>query len=139
MTVDEVEALRQKAQQGEATAQFNLGVVHATGQGVPQDYAQALAWYRDAANQGDSDALCQLATMYESAKGVPEDHVEAYKWASLAHTLRRNFQVTCGFNIDDMQKKLSARQRKEAKRREDDWRAAVRFTPPTLLTEVPPG
>jgi len=137
-TVDEVEALRQKAEQGEATAQFKLGLAYATGQGVPQDYAQALARYRDAANQGDADALCQLATMYQNAEGVPEDHVEAYKWASLAYMLRRNFQISCAENVDDMQKKLSARQRKEANRRVDEWRAAVRFTSPRVLTEVPP-
>jgi TonB family protein len=137
-TVDEVEALRQKAQHGEATAQFKLGLAYATGQGVPQDYAQALAWYRDAANQGDANALCRLATMYENAEGVPEDHVEACKWASLARTLRRNFQFSCADNVDDMRKKLSARQRKEADKRCSDWRAAVRFTVPQVLLQVAP-
>jgi TPR repeat protein len=50
---EEFKALLQKAEQGDAQAQFNLGVVYAYGLvGVPQDSAQALAWYRKAAEQG---------------------------------------------------------------------------------------
>ncbi len=32
------------AEQGDADAQFNLGVMYASGHGVPQDYAEALSW-----------------------------------------------------------------------------------------------
>lgn len=35
-----------------AEAQFNLGIMYHNGLGVPQDYAQAVAWYRKAAAQG---------------------------------------------------------------------------------------
>jgi len=40
------------AYQGDASAQSNLGLMYATGQGVPQDYAEAVRWYRRAADQG---------------------------------------------------------------------------------------
>ena len=40
------------AQQGDAQAQFNLGVMYGEGQGVPRDYAEALKWFRLAAAQG---------------------------------------------------------------------------------------
>ena len=40
------------ANQGYAAAQFNLGIMYDEGQGVPQDYAEALKWYRKAAEQG---------------------------------------------------------------------------------------
>src|SRR5712691_4750020 len=33
------------AQQGHATAQFNLGVLYGQGQGVPQDHLQAYLWF----------------------------------------------------------------------------------------------
>jgi len=36
------------AEQGEAAAQFNLGLMYATGQGVPQDDAEAAKWFRRA-------------------------------------------------------------------------------------------
>ena len=39
------------AEQGDAVAQHNLGVLYRNGQGVPQDYAEALKWYRQAAEQ----------------------------------------------------------------------------------------
>ena len=35
------EATRHAAEQGDADAQFNLGVAYATGEGVPQDYVTA--------------------------------------------------------------------------------------------------
>jgi len=40
---------RPLADQGVASAQYNLGVMYANGQGVPQDYAAAVSWYRKAA------------------------------------------------------------------------------------------
>ena len=40
------------AEQGHASAQFNLGNRYANGEGVPQDYAVAMKWYRLAAEQG---------------------------------------------------------------------------------------
>ena len=43
---------RPLAEQGNADAQYNLGVMYDNGQGVPQDYAEAVKWYRLAAEQG---------------------------------------------------------------------------------------
>ncbi len=43
---------RPLAEQGYAGAQFYLGVMYATGRGLPQDYAEAVKWYRKAAEQG---------------------------------------------------------------------------------------
>lgn len=41
--------VRKAAEQGDAEAQFHLGVMHACGQGVPQDYVQAYTWFNAAA------------------------------------------------------------------------------------------
>ena len=52
---DYVTALREwtpLAKQGDASAQYNLGVMYGNGQGVPQDYKAALEWYTLAAEQG---------------------------------------------------------------------------------------
>ena len=48
----EIDALRARAEQGDAEAQFNLGVMYSNGEGVPQDDAEAVRWYRLAAAQG---------------------------------------------------------------------------------------
>ena len=50
------------------------------GEGVPQDYAEAVTWYRKAAEQGHSIAQYRLGFMYFEGQGVPRDHVEAAKW-----------------------------------------------------------
>ena len=42
---------RPLAKQGNADAQFNLGVMYSKGQGVPQDYALAHMWYNLAASR----------------------------------------------------------------------------------------
>jgi TPR repeat protein len=46
--------MRPLAEQGLAQAQLNLGLMYAKGQGVPQDYAAAVGWFRKAAEQGQS-------------------------------------------------------------------------------------
>ncbi len=47
-----------------ASAQYNLGVSYAKGQGVPKDDQQAVFWYRKAAEQEDAGAQHNLGLMY---------------------------------------------------------------------------
>ena len=54
------------------------------GQGVPQNYAEALKWYRLAADQGDASAQNNLGVMYAKGQGVPQNYAEALKWYRLA-------------------------------------------------------
>ena len=70
----------QVAEQGNAVAQFNLGLMYDKGQGVRQDYAQAVQWYRKAAEQGDAQAQYNLASMYEQGQGVRQDSALAQEW-----------------------------------------------------------
>ena len=44
------------AEQGNASAQYYLGVMYYYGQGVPQDYKTAVKWYKPAAKQGNAFA-----------------------------------------------------------------------------------
>ena len=68
------------AEQGNASAQFNLALMYKAGEGVPQDYAEAARWYRQAAEQGDADAQFSIAIMYDNGQGVPQNDVEAVRW-----------------------------------------------------------
>jgi len=43
---------RKAADQGYVLAQYNLGIEYQLGQSVPQDYAEAIRWYRKAAAPG---------------------------------------------------------------------------------------
>jgi TPR repeat protein len=68
------------ADQGDARAQNRVGVMNDIGQGIPQNYSEALRWYRMAAEQGLVDAQYNLALMYIKGKGVMQDTSEAMKW-----------------------------------------------------------
>ena len=56
----ELDELRALAEQGDATAQFNLGIMYDNGRGVPQDDAEAVRWYRLAADRGHATARFNL-------------------------------------------------------------------------------
>jgi TPR repeat protein len=68
------------AEQGDASAQYLLGLLYHDGKGVPQDYAQARDWYRKAAEQGNASAQVNLGTLYYHDQGVPQDYTQARKW-----------------------------------------------------------
>ena len=76
--------LRRLAEQGDAQAQSNLGVMYDTGQGVPEDDVEAVKWFRMGPAQGDAVAQFNLGVMYNNGEGVPEDYVRAYAWCNLA-------------------------------------------------------
>ena len=75
---------RLAAEQGNADAQNNLGVMYQYGDGVLQDYAEAVKWYRLAAEQGDAEAQNNLGVMYQYGDGVLQDNVMAHMWLNIA-------------------------------------------------------
>ena len=75
---------RLAADQGDASAQYNLALKYANGRGVPQDDAQKVKWLRLAADQGFAEAQFNLGGMYGSGQGVPQDFVQAHMWFNLA-------------------------------------------------------
>ena len=77
---DSIANFRVKAEQGDARAQFNLGLCYDKGHGVPRDYAEAVKWYRKAADQGLAVAQSNLGACYVKGQGIPQDYVEAVKW-----------------------------------------------------------
>ena len=50
-TWQDFDEMRKAAEQGDAAAQCYLGICYQTGQGVAQDYTEALRWFRRAADQ----------------------------------------------------------------------------------------
>jgi TPR repeat protein len=80
----EIAECRAAAAKGDALAQYNLGIMYDTGQGVPEDYATAAMWYTKAAEQGDARAQYNLGIMYNTGQGVPENDATAAKWYTKA-------------------------------------------------------
>jgi hypothetical protein len=75
---DTIETIRTRANAGSAEAQNALGEMWENGRGVPQDFGEAMAWYRKAAEQGHADAQKNLGSMYYSDKYL--NFVEAVVW-----------------------------------------------------------
>ena len=81
---ENLDAVRQPAEQGDVEAQYNLGVLYGMGRGVPLDDAEAARWYRLAADQGHARAQFSLGASYDFGRGVSEDEDEAVRWYRLA-------------------------------------------------------
>ena len=72
------------AEEGDDRAQYNLGLLYASGLGVKYDSRAAMKWHRLAAGQGHAGAQNALAQMYAKGNGVPQDTVRAHMWYSVA-------------------------------------------------------
>ncbi|MES1258890.1 MAG: tetratricopeptide repeat protein, partial [Acidobacteriota bacterium] len=72
------------AEQGDASAQFNLGLMYARGLGVRQDIAEAMRLYQLSAAQGNAMAEYRLGFRYAHGWGVQQDYAEASRWYQMA-------------------------------------------------------
>jgi hypothetical protein len=65
---------------GDANAQYDLGLMYQSGQGVKEDDKEAVAWFRKSAEQGLAQGQTQLGMMYYSGEGVAQDDAQAATW-----------------------------------------------------------
>ncbi len=79
-----LEAWLPLAEDGNAEAQFSVGVLHDRGLGTREDPAVAVTWYRRAAEQGAHAAQVNLGLMLVQGRGVAADPVEAAAWFAAA-------------------------------------------------------
>jgi TPR repeat protein len=125
LTADELKALQQKAEQGDAEAQCTLGMRYVGGLVVPKDYAQGVAWFRKAAEQGYAVAQFNLGMGYASGLGVPQDDVEAHKWLNLATAASMGVSEKKYADArDSLAKMMTPEQIAEAQKRASEWTAA---------------
>ncbi len=75
-----LENLRQRAENGEAGAQFQLAHRYLNGEGVTADNFIALQWFARAAEQGNPNAQYNIAVMYLNGIGVIQDNAAAVDW-----------------------------------------------------------
>ena len=65
---------------GNAGVQYNIGVLYHRGQGVSQDYGEALKWYGLAAEQGYARAQYNIGLLYAKGEGVTKDATAGAVW-----------------------------------------------------------
>ena len=92
-----IQGFRVFAEQGYASAQYNLGCMYDFGEGVPEDDAEAVRWYRKAAGPGHAGAQHNLGFMYGKSEGVLKDEAEAVRWYRLA---AEQGDAKAQFNLD---------------------------------------
>ena len=100
--------------------------MYANGQGVPQDYALAVQWYRKAADQGYGVAQQDLGLMYANGHGVPQDYVLAHMWCNLA-TAELSESKSYSYDravesLDQIVTKMPSTQIAEAQRLASAWK-----------------
>jgi hypothetical protein len=71
---------RELALNGDAAAQYRLGLMYDKGEGVARDERQAMSWYIRAAGQDDTRAQFAIAEMYSEGRGVRRDDKQAARW-----------------------------------------------------------
>lgn len=86
--------LLEAAEQGDAEAQFNLGIIYENGLNdnryvVEGSRPEAVRWLLAAAEQGLPRAQVKLAEMYAGEPDIPESSVKACGWYLLAMTSLR--------------------------------------------------
>ncbi len=74
----------QAAKLGYGPALHQVAKAYASGSGVAQDSAQAIAWYEKAIAQGTDRSMLDLALMYFNGTGVTQDYAKAARLFRLA-------------------------------------------------------
>ena len=85
---------RKAAEQGNAVAQYDLGVLYSRGEHVLQDMDEAKILFPKAAKQGRRDAQFEIGNIYSLGMGVPEDLDEARNWFLKAAKNRKPIGLT---------------------------------------------
>ena len=110
---------RPLAEQGDARAQYYLGLLYENGDGVPQDYEKAREWYEKSAAQGEANAQFYLGLMSAFGRGGPLDLAQAHMWYSLA---AGNGHVGAAVYRNDLAKQMTPAQIAEAQKRARGWK-----------------
>ena len=97
--------------------------MHSKGQGVPQDYKEAVKWYRLSAEQGFAQAQYNLGVMYVIGKGVPQDYVLAYMWWNIAGSNGVKVAVK---NRNILKKEMSPSQIEKAQEMARNWKPTTK-------------
>ena len=87
MAGDDAEAarwFRKAAEQGNATGEYSLGEMYASGRGVKKDYKEASKWIQKAADQGEVRAQTDLGAMYLLGLGVNQNDKKAFQLTRMA-------------------------------------------------------
>ncbi|NGZ26693.1 MAG: sel1 repeat family protein [Magnetococcales bacterium] len=74
------DAVQDKADAGDAEAQYQVAVRYAEGEGVGKNPEEAAKWFQKSADNGDVDAMVMMGILFENGQGVKKDLSQAAQW-----------------------------------------------------------
>ena len=113
-----VQLFYEKAKNGDADAQYQLGLLYLEGQSTIQDFEEAAKWFELAAEKNHIQAQYQLGLFYKTGFGVDIDPEKSYMWLNLA--------VAAGVEKaalprDEIMRSLNSEQLKQAQKAAREW------------------
>jgi uncharacterized protein len=109
-----IEDLEQAADDGNAEAQFLLGVCYATGRGVARNDTTAARWFHQASKLDHVGARASLGFLYSRGRGVRRDPVLGYLFVAQA---AQQGDLGAADLMKRMRRRLTPVQLKDAERR----------------------
>ena len=76
--------LREKAEAGDAAAEYSMGEYYYDGGAVARDFEEAFRWFLRAAERGHAQGRCNVGLMLSLGRGVEPNTKQAIHWLSLA-------------------------------------------------------
>lgn len=74
---EDADSIRKRAEEGDADAMNEMGVLYHNGRGVEQDFKEALSWYNKAIEKNSIDAWVNAGILYDFGQGVDTNHNHA--------------------------------------------------------------
>jgi len=91
--------LSRVAIEGNATAQYKLGLLYCAGNGVTEDISEAIRLFETAAENGEADAQYTLYCLFSTGKFVEQDSKKALFWLNKMQQLMNKNTETRIFKL----------------------------------------
>ena len=118
--------LSSSAKEGDAEAQFLLGLAYMADGEDGSDFVTAAKWFRESAKQGNAHAQAMLGVLYQFGRGVQLDYIMAYKWYLISLSTDRKIIEEVAPDLrnfyNTLYKKLPTSQKIEANYLANKWR-----------------
>jgi hypothetical protein len=95
------------AHQGNAAAQFDLGLTYEYSEGVDQNYERAKEYYEAAARQGYADAQPNLGLFYAKGQGVKQSFEIAREWWMKSAEQGLVMAIKCLQDLDEHERRIT--------------------------------
>ena len=77
---EEFKRLLRSAKNGNIIDQYWIGRRYEDGDGIEQDYAKTMYWFRRSSEEGNKISTFSVGMLYEYGTGVEENHEKAVEW-----------------------------------------------------------